>query len=60
MPKRSTQQNLRNFEAMALGLEPSDMVNAKLLSGSTKSGVSLDILGSHVDGALLIAERVEV
>lgn len=34
MPKRGTQQNLRNFEAMALGGDPFVMVNAELLFGS--------------------------
>lgn len=32
MPKRGTQQNLRNLEAMTPRLEPSAMVNAELLS----------------------------
>ncbi len=43
MPKRGTQQNLRNFEATSLGLEPLAMVNAGLLFGSMKIGVPLDI-----------------
>lgn len=38
MPKRGTQQNLRNFEAMSLGLEPSVMVNAELLFGNIRIG----------------------
>ena len=33
MPKRGTRQNLRNFEAISLRLEPSVMVNAELVFG---------------------------
>jgi hypothetical protein len=36
MPGRSTQQNLRNFEAMSFRLEPLAMVNAALLFGGIK------------------------
>jgi hypothetical protein len=38
MPGRGSQQNLRNFEAMSLGLEPLAVVNAELLFGNVKIG----------------------
>jgi hypothetical protein len=60
MPGRGTQQNLRNFEAMSLRLEPLAMVNAELLFGNKKMRVLFDSYGSDLDDALLIAERVEV
>lgn len=40
MPRRSTQQNLRNFEAIALALEPLAVVNAELSFGNIKTGRS--------------------
>jgi hypothetical protein len=39
MPGRSTQQNLRNFEAISLRLEPLAVVN-ELLFGNIKIGLS--------------------
>ncbi len=38
MPKRGTQQDLRNFEAMSLRLEPFGVVNAELLFSNMKIG----------------------
>lgn len=38
MPKRGTQQNLRNFQAISLRLEPLAVVNAELLIGNTGIG----------------------
>lgn len=60
MPGRGTQQNLRNFEAISLRLEPSAVVNAELLFGNIEIGSTTRYLGSDVDDALLIAERVKV
>lgn len=60
MPKRGTQQNLRNFEAVPLGLETSAMVNAELLFGSMKIGRTAGYLASDVNEALLIAGPAEV
>jgi hypothetical protein len=47
MPGRGTQQNLRNFEAISLRLEPLAMVNAEILLATknwaerTRSALSL-------------------
>jgi hypothetical protein len=47
MPGRGTQQNLRNFEAISLRLEPLAMVNAEMLLATkswaerTRSALSL-------------------
>ena len=49
MPGRGTQQNLRNFEAISLRLEPLAMVNAELLFGNKKLGRA-DTLRSFVNG----------
>ena len=49
MPGRSTQQNLRNFEAISLRLEPLAVVNAKLLFGNINMG-GTDTLRSFVNG----------
>lgn len=38
MPGRGTLQNLRNFEAISLKLEPLAMVNAELLFGNIEKG----------------------
>jgi hypothetical protein len=48
MPERGTQQNLRNFEAISLRLEPLAMVNADL-AGNKKLG-GADTLRSFVNG----------
>ena len=54
MPGRGTQQNLRNFEAISLRLEPLAMVNAEILSATknwaerTRSALSLTALWSKV------------
>lgn len=60
MPGSGTQQNLRNFEAISLKLEPSAMVNAGLLFGNMKTGRTARYSGRDGDDALLIAKRVEV
>ena len=49
MPGRSTQQNLRNFEAISLRLEPLAMVNVEILLGNKKLG-GADTLRSFVNG----------
>jgi hypothetical protein len=38
MPKRGTEQDLRNFEAMPLGREPFAVVNAELVFDRMKIG----------------------
>jgi hypothetical protein len=48
MPGRGTQQNLRNFEAISLRLEPLAMVNAETLLAK-KLGAA-DTLRSFVNG----------
>jgi hypothetical protein len=65
MPERGTQQNLRNFEAISLRLEPLAMVNVEILLATknwaerTRSALSITAtlvksrLGSNV---LLLAQ----